>query len=142
MEKCLSCKDGPRGKVRVDKGNGYLNGCECPVETAALELWLTKVNACNPDVPRRIGDGGKMKRENSFNPTTLRFIEGGILAASGHTARSLLQTEQGRLEHTAEWALGRLSDLAMVNNPAHQGAIDQVLADFRAQMCRMKGGQA
>ena len=79
-----------------------------------------------------------MKRENAFNPTTLKFIEGGISAASGHTVRSLLQNEEARLEHTVEWGLGRLAELAMVNNPAHQGAIDQVLADFKAQMNRMK----
>ena len=128
--------------MRVDKGVGYLNGCECPLDTAALELWLTKVNASNPDVPRRKGEDGKIKRENAFNPTTLKFIEGGFLAASGHTAQSLLQSKQGRLEHTVEWALGRLSDLAMANHPAHQGAMNQVLADFKAQMSHIKGGLA
>ncbi|KAF8310425.1 hypothetical protein F5887DRAFT_1091590, partial [Amanita rubescens] len=130
-EKCLSCKDGARGKGKIDKGGDYLSGCECPVETAALELWLTKINAKNPDTPLRQAGDGKIKRENAFNPTTLRFIEGGIAAVSGHTVRSLLQTEKARLEHTAIWALSRLSDMMIMENPAHQEEMEKVLAAFK-----------
>ena len=138
LEKCLSCKDGARGKVRVHKGDEYLNGCECPVNTAALELWLTKVNAKNPSILRRQDEDGKIKREDAFNPTTLSFVEGGILAVSGHTAESLLQREQGRLVHTVEWALGRLSDRLMMDHPAHQQAIELLLTEFKAKMANIK----
>ena len=130
LEKCLSCKDGARGQGKVDKGVGYLSGCECPVETAALELWLTKVNAKNPDAPIRQAEDGKIKRENAFNLTTLRFIEGGISAVSGHTARSLLQTEQVRLIQTAVWAMNRLSDMMPMDT--HQEEMDQVIASFKS----------
>ncbi|KAF8326284.1 hypothetical protein F5887DRAFT_925386 [Amanita rubescens] len=139
LEKCLSCKDGPRGKKKGKKDDPeYLTGCGCPVRTAALELWLTKVNAQNPAIPMREAEDGKIKRENAFNPTTLEFIEGGILAASGHTVDSLLQSEIGRLEHTANWAMDRMANLMQVENPAHCQTIAGVLVEFQKQMQGIK----
>ena len=86
----------------------------------------------------RQAEDGKIKRENAFNPITLRFIEGGITAASGHSVESLLQPERARLEHTATWALGRLSEMMMINHPAQHEEMDQVIAGFKACMTKFK----
>ncbi|KAG5649259.1 hypothetical protein H0H81_005054, partial [Sphagnurus paluster] len=107
--KCLSHSgpDAPRGKNApryIYPGREQLNGCTCPLETAALELWLSKITRGTED--------GKL----GMKLAQLLIVEDGLADVSGHTIQTLLQPRAGRLEHTVRWALGQLKDIYSGNS--------------------------
>jgi hypothetical protein len=101
--------EGPHGKIREDKGPDFLS-CGCSVDSAILELWMTKVTANDINVPKRT-DEGMTPARMAFSPDNLQMVESAILAASGLTPAQLLQTEEKRLDFTIRWAMGRLGQL-------------------------------
>ncbi|KAJ7127317.1 hypothetical protein C8R43DRAFT_957996 [Mycena crocata] len=123
-EKCITChSSAPRGEgldARPDppvEDHPFLKDCKCPLDGAALELWMIKMTAEHDDIPRR-GDDKTTDRRLALSPDILKIIAGAIEVASGHTVDTLLMPEEDRLEHTALWALKRLHSLAERDNSA------------------------
>ncbi|KAG5649345.1 hypothetical protein H0H81_004419 [Sphagnurus paluster] len=123
-QKCLSHKYGPRGEIlqalwraQVQEfcGEELVKDCGCPLETAAIELWLSKITCSDLG-----GEVGTMK------PAQLRVVEGGLHAVSGHTAKTLLQPKKERLEYTAKWALAALKAIYS-DDVAHTEAVINVM---------------
>lgn len=78
----------PSQQKEVGVGPDYLH-CECLVESGLVELWISKISAQNPDVPKR-GDGdGKefTKADFAFNPVTLCIFSSAIEEASSRLHR-------------------------------------------------------
>jgi hypothetical protein len=123
--------DGPRGKIWVDKGPEFLD-CGCPVDTALLELWMTKVTAQNDSVPRRT-DKGMTPARMAFTPDNLRMVEGAIMAASGLTVSQLLQPEEKRLILTIGWAMEQLGKV-YADDQAVIDSTSKKLNNFLAQI--------
>jgi hypothetical protein len=117
---------GQRGQSEFKYDGIHLDGCGCPVRTAALQLWLTKVTA-------------ELDIENSerikFNTPTLKVIEGGIEEISGHSVETLLQPRAERLEFTVGWALDELA--ATFGDQTHQHMIKRLRKDFQVTMERI-----
>ncbi|KAJ7147754.1 hypothetical protein C8R46DRAFT_1231644 [Mycena filopes] len=116
-EKCITCDSGPRGKVMEDRpippaaDHPYLSGCKCPLNGAALELWMIKMTASDPRIPKR-GDDNISTHRLAMNPQVLKIVGGAIEAVSGHDVEGLLQPEVDRLHGTLQWGLNRLHAIA------------------------------
>jgi hypothetical protein len=85
--------------------------CGCPLETALIELFITKVTAGHGlPVPSKKGcDGAAKPSEFYFNPVNLTVVGSAIEILSGHKVTTLFTPEAVRLEKTAIWALDRLA---------------------------------
>lgn len=125
-EKCLTCSEGGRGKEIVNKGPGYLSACGCPVDLALLELWMVKVTATDENVPRR--DNCDKKGDMNFTQPLLRLVQASLKLTSGLTPGTMFQNENDRLQHTVQWAMGRLRDRIAVHDP--EGS--KKIAEFRS----------
>ncbi|KAJ7259043.1 hypothetical protein C8J57DRAFT_1720645 [Mycena rebaudengoi] len=135
--KCYSCSvAGPRGQAMdrrpAPTSGEYLRTCKCPLRGAALELWLTKITAKDPSIPQLTHDG--MRSDLYLNPNVLKFIAGGIAAASGHKVETLLQPEVSRLKHTVFWALKRLHQIALDEDSAVARKLEAVGQGFAQAM--------
>nr|GAT50122.1 predicted protein [Mycena chlorophos] len=113
-QKCISCETS-RGKAvnrraAPSDGSEYLATCKCPVSTAALEFWMYKQTASDPDVPQR-GSGTKASRL-SFHPESLKMVGSAIKLASGLDVHGLLQSRVRRKAATALWAIEGLAEMA------------------------------
>jgi hypothetical protein len=64
----------------------HLDGCGCPIQTSALQLWLFKATANNIETGE-----DECNEHTRLKPATLRIIEAGIQVVSGHTVETLLQ---------------------------------------------------
>ncbi|KAG6847914.1 hypothetical protein H0H93_004985 [Arthromyces matolae] len=106
-EKCLSHKNGPRGQHLVKPilpGQPVLSGCGCPLDTAALELWLSKVTS------KDIGPSPEGKKVPPFKMEQLHLFQEALQHVSGLNISRLLQSEEDRLKYTVKWALKRLME--------------------------------
>jgi hypothetical protein len=91
-------------------GQYYLD-CKCPIETALLELWISKISANYPDMPNRTDSGaGKKFKPGEFalNPVTLSIIGAAIHDASGLTTETMFAPKVQRIKTTIEWAIEEL----------------------------------
>lgn len=123
MHKCLTCAAGQRGKPLV-YCDGFLE-CGCPVETAVLELWMTKITGnFAEDVPQRTdpekGDGVKGADFN-FSVQNLHMIAGAIREVSGLTPSTMFCNRQERINRTLAWIIDRSLQLM----PAHSETLDR-----------------
>jgi hypothetical protein len=105
-----------KGSALRGFGPGYLD-CKCPIETALVELWISKISTQNPDVPKR-GDesnNGKefAKADFAFNPVTLRIVASAIEEASGLTTQTMFAPKLQRLKTTVRWAFKELKGAAL-----------------------------
>ncbi|KAJ7931839.1 hypothetical protein B0H13DRAFT_1857495 [Mycena leptocephala] len=112
--KCFSCNvSGVRGQALTNRpdpplaDHPFLDGCKCPLNSAALELWMIKQTAGLGGVPQRgaVADGGTANRQLALNPDILKVIAASIEIVSGHDVNTLLSPEMDRLTHTLYWAL-------------------------------------
>ena len=103
----------------------YLSACGCLVDLALLKLWMVKVTANNDDVPRR--DNCDKKGDMNFTQPLLQLVQASLKLTSGLTLGTMLQNENDRLQHTVQWALGRLRDHIAV----HDSEGSKKIADFR-----------
>jgi hypothetical protein len=119
--KCFSCNvSGVRGQALTNRpdpplaDHPFLDGCKCPLNGAALELWMIKQTAGLDGVPQRgaVADGGTANRQLALNPDILKVIAASIEIVSGHDVNSLLSPEMDRLTHTLYWALARMEAIA------------------------------
>lgn len=93
----------------------FLNECKCPLNGAALELWMIKQTAGMQGIPQR-GDDDVAARRLALNPDVLKLIGGAIEVASGLDVNGLLKPKADRLEATARWALEGLHSIALSEN--------------------------
>jgi hypothetical protein len=123
--------DGPHSKIRVDKGADFLD-CGCPIDTALLELWMTKVTAQDDSIPR-CTDEGMTPAQMAFTPDNLCMVEGAITAVSGLTVSQLLQPEEKWLILTIGWAMEQLGKVYADDQAAINTASKKV-NDFLGQI--------
>ncbi|KAJ7729910.1 hypothetical protein B0H16DRAFT_1469785 [Mycena metata] len=111
-ERCVSC-DSVRGKAlesrpapHPDDGE-FLAQCKCPLQGAALELWMIKMTA---------------------------EMEGAIQAVYGHQVETLLQPEVDRLEFAVHWALEELTLYAARDDSQYAASFPLLLTQFKQTM--------
>jgi hypothetical protein len=121
-----------KGQALCGTGSGYMNKCQCPIETAALEFWMYKVTADHPDVPRRDNPDIPIS-DFALNPVSLRLIGVAIEAASGLTIDELFVSRQERLIGTISWSLRQL--VREFDNGAQKQKIEDMLKRFEKVMC-------
>ncbi|KAJ7727070.1 hypothetical protein B0H16DRAFT_1735334 [Mycena metata] len=116
-EKCVSC-DSVRGKAlesrpapHPDDGE-FLAQCKCPLQGAALELWMIKMTAEMEGIPQR----------------------GAIQAVYGHQVETLLQPEVDRLEFAVHWALKELTLYAARDDSQYAASFPLLLTQFKQTM--------
>jgi hypothetical protein len=117
---------GPRGKPIPFQGDDHLE-CGCPIRTAALELWLTKVTADESD------EAEPQDKRGKFTTGILKVIEAGIQEVSGHSVEMLLQNKGKWLEFTASWVLEQLANYHAAEK-SHQSGLKRVSESFREVM--------
>ena len=86
---------------------------------------MVNVTANDDNVPRR--DNCDKKGDMSFTQPLLKLVQASLKLTSGLTAGMMLQNENDCLQHTVQWALGRLHDHITVHDP--EGS--KKIADFR-----------
>jgi hypothetical protein len=87
-------------------GAEYLNECNCPKDTALVELWMVKVAANeNSDIQDLYNDKNIAASDFHFNPVSLRVVQAMIKASTGLTTDNMFSPRLERLESTIEWAL-------------------------------------
>ena len=120
------CRGGCRKEI-VNKGSGHLSACGCLVDLALLEVWMVKVTANDDNVPRRDNcDKKGEKGDMSSTQPLLKLVQTSLKLTSGLTPSTMLQNENDCLQHTVQWALGRLHDRITVHDP--EGS--KKIADF------------
>jgi hypothetical protein len=144
--KCITCSEGSRAKSKSTKGSalrgfgpGYLH-CECPVETGLIELWISKISAQNPDIPKRgdDNDDGKefTKADFAFNPVTLRIVSSAIEEASGLTTQTMFAPKLERLKTTVRWAFEELKGAALQDSDVCD--LEAMAEDFETVVASME----
>ena len=85
---------------------------------------MVKDTANDDNVPRR--DNCDKKGDMSFTQPLLKLVQASLKLTSELTPGTMLQNENDCLQHTVQWALGRLHDCITVHDP--EGS--KKIADF------------
>ena len=133
--KCLGCSAGGRGNSKPKRGeamkgygDGFLAGCQCPVDTALVELFTVKSTAGMKGIEAL--DDDRKKRDFFFNPVNLTLVRVVIAQVSGLDTETMFHPECYRLVTTAQWALEQLANTYFTSEESNL-KIQQMITDIR-----------